>query len=56
LTIDHIDENIPNINWEAINAARAPVSGLFFFDTAYTLQEKVNGRKIYQIFLLTSAS
>ena len=38
VTIDHIDENIPNINWEAIRNTSAPVSGLLIFDTAYTLR------------------
>lgn len=38
LIIDHTNEKIPNISWETISNTRTPVKGLFFFDTAYTLQ------------------
>ena len=42
LIIDHIEENIPNVSWEVINNVSAPVSGLFFLDTAYTLQRRIS--------------
>jgi hypothetical protein len=38
-SIDRIDEKIPKTSWETINNASAPVSGLFFPDTAYTLRD-----------------
>ena len=52
LTIDHIAENIPNISWETIKNPSTPVSFLFFFDTAYTLEVGISVRREFLNFFL----